>query len=294
MIKWKVIPILLFMVFTGAMVSAHSPGDVSLEFNPETKILSVEVSHGVRDPAAHYIDHIEVMLNGTLVEDKKYEKQPDSSGIVETFKIEKAAAGDMIKVEAYCSISGKKGAEIKVPEPVQEKQVKEEQDKEKKESTMLKTGTKAPEFKLKDENGNTVQLKDFKGKKNVVLIFYPGDDTPGCKKQLCAVRDDYSKFDKEDVVVFGINPQGAKSHKKFIEKYNFPFPLLVDKDKKVVKKYGAKGTLFTKRTVYGIDKEGKIVFAKRGMPENEEILKALRKDHEERETGEKKSEEKKE
>ena len=81
-------------------------------------------------------------------------------------------------------------------------------------------GTKAAAFTLNDSNGKTVKLSDFKGKKNVLLFFYPGDDTPGCTKQLCAVRDDINLFSKyKDLVIYGINHADADSHNKFIAKY---------------------------------------------------------------------------
>jgi peroxiredoxin Q/BCP len=143
--------------------------------------------------------------------------------------------------------------------------------------TPVKVGNAAPLFVLKDQEGTTVTLKDFRGKKNVVLVFYPGDDTPGCTKQLCAIRDDFEDFKSTDTVVFGVNPADAQSHKAFIEKQKYPFPLLVDEKSEVAKAYNAKGLLFTKRTVYGIDKDGKIVFAQRGMPANKEILAAFKK-----------------
>lgn len=143
------------------------------------------------------------------------------------------------------------------------------------ESAMLSVGAKAPDFDTTDENGNAVRLADFRGKKNVVLVFYPGDDTPGCTSQLCAIRDDWKDFEGAGVAVFGVNPAKAESKQKFSTKYNFPFPLLPDTEKKLVKAYGCEGLLFTKRTVYGIDKEGVIVFAERGMPANRDILAAF-------------------
>ena len=144
-------------------------------------------------------------------------------------------------------------------------------------SQMLTVGEKAPAFSLLDESGNAVTLEEHRGKRNVVLIFYPGDKTPGCTRQLCAVRDQFELFTNSDTAVFGVNPQGVESHQKFAKKHDFPFPLLVDCDKGVASAYGCKGVLVTKRTVYGIDKEGVIVFARRGMPSNEEILEAFKK-----------------
>jgi len=137
---------------------------------------------------------------------------------------------------------------------------------------MLSVGQIAPAFSATDQAGNPVSLSQFRGKKNVVLVFYPGDDTPGCTKQLCAVRDDFIQFQQKDVAVFGVNPQNAESHERFVQKYDFPFPLLVDQDKDMIMKYGAKGKAWTQRTVYGIDKQGVIVFAERGMPSTETIL----------------------
>ncbi len=144
-------------------------------------------------------------------------------------------------------------------------------------SQMLTVGEKAPAFSLPDQSGKIVTLDEHRGKKNVVLIFYPGDKTPGCTRQLCAVRDQFDLFTRNDTAVFGVNPQGTESHQRFAQKHSFPFPLLVDRNKDVVSAYGCKGVLVTKRTVYGIDKEGTIVFACRGMPSSEEILEAFKK-----------------
>ena len=146
---------------------------------------------------------------------------------------------------------------------------------EKEDPMLLKVGSTAPDFTLISHNGDTVKLSSFREKSSVVLIFYPGDETPGCTKQLCAIRDDYSKFKEKNAVVFGMNGAGAKSHSAFAANHKFQFPLLIDTDNKVSQAYGCKGGLMNKRTVYGIDKQGKIVFAKRGMPSIDEILKGL-------------------
>lgn len=148
--------------------------------------------------------------------------------------------------------------------------------RQRKPSQMLTVGEKAPGFSLLDQSGKVVTLDEHRGKKNVVLIFYPGDNTPGCTRQLCAVRDQRELFTDSDTAVFGVNPQGAESHQRFTDKHNFPFPLLVDREKEVVSAYGCKGTLATKRTVYGINKEGVIVFARRGMPANEDVVNAFK------------------
>jgi peroxiredoxin Q/BCP len=140
---------------------------------------------------------------------------------------------------------------------------------------LLKIGSTAPDFTLVSHTGDTVKLSSFREKNSVVLIFYPGDETPGCTKQLCTIRDDYTKFKEKNTVVFGMNGADTKSHSKFAANHKFQFPLLIDTDNKVSQAYGCKGLLMNNRTVYGIDKKGKIVFAQRGMPTTEEILKEL-------------------
>lgn len=149
------------------------------------------------------------------------------------------------------------------------------------ETAPLKIGDMAPAFTLKSQDGKEISLKDFQDKQDVLLVFYPGDLTPGCTIQLCNIRDDWSKFIRQGIAVLGINHADEESHAAFVEKFKFPFPLLVDTDKKISKKYGAVKKLFAasviKRTVVGIDKKGKIVFSKSGMPKDADILKALAK-----------------
>ena len=142
---------------------------------------------------------------------------------------------------------------------------------------MLSIGSDAPDFSLLSDKGDTVKLSDFRGKNAVVLIFYPGDQTPGCTKQLCAIRDDYSQFGKKGAMVFGVNPADKNSHRKFAERQNYQFPLLVDDGQKVATLYGVNG-MMVKRTVFVVDKEGKIAYAKQGMPPNSEILAAIKTD----------------
>lgn len=143
----------------------------------------------------------------------------------------------------------------------------------------LAVGSKAPAFTLKDEKGKTVSLADFYGKKNVILVFYPGDMTSGCTMQLCAIRDDWKKFLSTDTVVLGVNHADAESHTAFSKKYRFPFPILVDTGKKVSARYGALKKFFRaiiiKRSVVGIGKDGKIFYLRRGMPKDSDILKAI-------------------
>ena len=136
-------------------------------------------------------------------------------------------------------------------------------------------GSTAPDFELQDESGHTVSLSSFHGKQPVVLVFYPMDDTPVCRSQLCELRDHWEVFAEAGIAVLGINPGGAASHEKFKSRHGFPFPLLVDKGKQAASLYGAGGFII-KRSVYGIGKDGRILFAKRGKPSPEEILAAMR------------------
>ncbi|ATL49709.1 thioredoxin-dependent thiol peroxidase [Chitinophaga caeni] len=129
----------------------------------------------------------------------------------------------------------------------------------------LKEGDKAPVFKGKDQDGNTVSLSDFKGKK-VILYFYPKDDTPGCTAQACNLRDHYPQLTKKGYVVIGVSIDDEKKHQKFINKYDLPFTLLADDDHKIVNQYGVfgekkfMGRTFegTHRTTFLIDEKGKI------------------------------------
>ncbi len=147
-------------------------------------------------------------------------------------------------------------------------------------STPIGVGTQAPNFTLSDASGTAYELRELLKEKNVVLIFYPGDMTPGCTMQLCAVRDDWSAFDKAGVAVFGVNHANAASHAKFTKAHAFPFPLLIDEGMAVSEKYGAIKKIFKKkiisRTVVGVRKDGIITFYRRGMPKDTEILKALK------------------
>jgi peroxiredoxin Q/BCP len=117
----------------------------------------------------------------------------------------------------------------------------------------LVEGKKAPAFTLRDSNGKKVALSDFLGK-NVIVYFYPKDDTPGCTKEACSFRDLWGKIKKHDAVILGISPDGETSHQKFMKKYKLPFTLLVDDDKKVMTRYGA----FGEKVMYGKKTKGVI------------------------------------
>jgi thioredoxin-dependent peroxiredoxin len=139
-------------------------------------------------------------------------------------------------------------------------------------SEPLSTGTPAPDFSLADDSGRVVTLSAQRGR-NVVLVFYPGDDTPGCTRQLCQFRDSWEAVRQRGVELFGVNPQSAAKHARFRGKFQFPFPLLVDKGRAVARLYNASG-LIVKRTVYLIGPDGIIRFARRGMPPPSEVLAA--------------------
>lgn len=122
----------------------------------------------------------------------------------------------------------------------------------------LSVGTTAPSFTVKDTQGNTVSLSDFSGK-TVVMYFYPKDDTPGCTKQACSFRDNYTEYQGKDIVVLGVSMDNEVSHQKFTEKYSLPFPLLADTDGAITKAYDVEGGGYAKRVTYVIDGGGKII-----------------------------------
>jgi peroxiredoxin Q/BCP len=105
---------------------------------------------------------------------------------------------------------------------------------------MVTEGAPAPDFELRTDTGETVRLSDQRGKQ-VVIYFYPKDDTPGCTTQACGIRDAYAEFESAGAVVFGVSPDGPESHEKFKQKYSLPFTLLADEDHKVADEYGVWG-----------------------------------------------------
>ena len=114
----------------------------------------------------------------------------------------------------------------------------------------IQEGKPAPSFTLEDAEGTKVSLAEFAGK-NLILYFYPKDDTPGCTKEACGFRDDWSAIKKANAVVLGVSADSGESHKKFATKYKLPFPLLSDPERTVMRKYGAYGekVLYGKKTV---------------------------------------------
>lgn len=127
----------------------------------------------------------------------------------------------------------------------------------------LQVGDPAPEFSARDQEGKEVKLSDFKGEK-VILYFYPKDDTPGCTAQACNLRDNYDKLLSQGYKVLGVSVDDEKSHVKFINKFNLPFPLLADTDHAIVEAYGVwveksmygRTYMGTARTTFVIDENG--------------------------------------
>lgn len=147
----------------------------------------------------------------------------------------------------------------------------------------VKIGENAPDFALKDSDGNDWQLSKQHGK-IVVLLFYPGDNTPVCTKQLCSVRDNWEDYQKIGAEVVGISTDSAESHKSFAGKYDLPLTLLSDEKGETLKKYDMKSWLPNRsaRGVVVIDKNGKIAYHKVQAlslfrPKDDEILQAIKK-----------------
>jgi peroxiredoxin Q/BCP len=136
--------------------------------------------------------------------------------------------------------------------------------------SLLPVGSVAPEFEAVTDTGDTIRSADLHGR-HVVLVFYPGDDTPGCTKQLCDFRDNWASAQQRGIAVFGVNPANSSKHAQFRGKFRLPFPLLVDIGRKIATRYHANG-LIVRRTVYLIGPDGRILFARRGMPAPTEVL----------------------
>jgi peroxiredoxin Q/BCP len=157
-----------------------------------------------------------------------------------------------------------------------------------KEKTMarVKVGDRAPDFTLQSQTGENVTLSNFFGKKNVVLYFYPEDESPGCTKEACNFRDNYGYFKDLGAEVIGVNAGSTESHKRFASHHNLPFTLLSDKGNEVRKLYGVPSTLglIPGRVTYVIDKQGVVrhMFSSQSQPEKHitealEVLKNLEK-----------------
>lgn len=141
----------------------------------------------------------------------------------------------------------------------------------------LPVGAQAPDFNLPATGGLQVKLSDYAGK-NLIIVFYPKDQTPGCTQQLCALRDDTALFQSLNTEFIGSNPDSVESHERFRAAQNYQFPILVDADRRMATAYHAlkpdgKGI---QRTVYIIDGHGVIRYAKQGLPPNTELADVIR------------------
>jgi peroxiredoxin Q/BCP len=150
---------------------------------------------------------------------------------------------------------------------------------------MMEEGNRAPDFELAADNGERVRLSDLRGR-TVVLYFYPKDDTPGCTKQACGLRDVYGEIQERGATVLGVSPDTEASHVRFREKYGLPFPLLADPDHEVAELYGVwveknaygKKSMGIKRSTFVIDGEGNVAKAMLGVSPDghaDKVLAAL-------------------
>ena len=147
------------------------------------------------------------------------------------------------------------------------------------EVTTLKKGDSIPKFELKDQDGTVFKMEDVIGKKNLVIYFYPKDDTPGCTKEACKFRDEFEIFTDLDAMVIGISGDSPESHTKFIEKYNLPFTLLSDENDAVRKQFGVKGKfmdVIPGRVTFIADKNGVIQYVFDSMSNAEQHVDEAR------------------
>jgi thioredoxin-dependent peroxiredoxin len=142
----------------------------------------------------------------------------------------------------------------------------------------FKIGDKLPSFSAKDTNGNVFNSQDYIGKQPLVIYFYPKDDTPGCTAQACSFRDNYQEFKDLGAEVIGISSDTVTSHLKFKSKFNLPFILLSDNDKKLRKLFGVQNSLFIipGRETFVIDKQGLVIMVFNSMSSEIHITKALK------------------
>lgn len=142
---------------------------------------------------------------------------------------------------------------------------------------LLPVGAQAPEFDANTTDGGRVSLAHFRGKKSVLLMFYPKDDTPGCTRQMCTARDERDDFEAAGVRRFGVNPGNMDSHRKFADKYMLDFPLIVDTGSRIAAAYGVlKENGGVARATYLIDPEGRIAYAAAGAHGADDVLGAVR------------------
>jgi len=137
----------------------------------------------------------------------------------------------------------------------------------------IEVGSEIPEFALENQFGETFNIGDYVGKKNLVIYFYPKDDTPGCTKEACSFRDQFAVFEDADAMIIGVSSQSVDSHLKFAEKYNLNYTLLADVNKEVRKLFGVPADIFgliPGRVTYIVNKEGKVVYVFNSQTKAEE------------------------
>lgn len=143
---------------------------------------------------------------------------------------------------------------------------------------LIPVGDLAPDFEGADHTGVTRRLSELLETKSVVLVFYPADFTPGCTKQLCNVRDDWSEFERRNALVLGVNPAGRERHADFAKEYGFPFPVISDPTARIAAAYGSRDAGRPEnptRTVYVIARDGRVTLSERGMVSHDHIFAAL-------------------
>lgn len=143
----------------------------------------------------------------------------------------------------------------------------------------LPVGIRAPNFSLPATGGQKVSLSDFRGRRHLIVVFYPGNDTPGCNRQLSALRDDLEHFEKAGAGIIAVNPGSVASHERYAKKFNFNFPILSDAKREVARAFFSlkDNGKNIQRTVYIIDKGGIIQFAKQGTASHEELFQILQR-----------------
>ncbi len=146
----------------------------------------------------------------------------------------------------------------------------------------LEIGDRIPHFVLKDQNGRDVDIADYIGKTKLVIYFYPKDESPGCTRQACAIRDHFADYTDAGATVIGINSGSVESHRAFAEEHGLPFTLLSDPGNRVLKQFGVKNVLFlTGRETFVVGLDGKIVFKYRALmnatAHNDKVLAFLKK-----------------
>lgn len=143
---------------------------------------------------------------------------------------------------------------------------------------LLPLGADAPDFTLRSHLGDKLSLSSYRGRQHVVLVFFPMAFTGGCTQQLCALRDDYARFAAAGAAILGISRAPGLVHRAFAARHGYQFPILADPGQRVAQRYGAYDpaqSLLSLRTVYVVGRDGRVRFAKRGMPSDATILEAI-------------------